>query len=186
MVTISSLWLAILLSAVIVWIASAIVWMVLPHHKKDFKGVPNEESARSALRSQNLQPGQYHIPHMASMSEMKQPDGQRKLAEGPVAFITVLRPGIPSMGRNMALSFLYYVLVGIVVAYVATRSLAAGTDYLAVFRLTGTVAWLAYSAAVIPDAIWLGRPWSVVAKQLADGLAYALLTAGVFGWLWPR
>ena len=186
MVTMTSLWLAILLSALIVWIASAIVWMVLPHHKKDFRELPDEEATRSALGSQNVQPGQYHVPHMASMSEMKQPEGQRKLAEGPVAFITVLRPGAPALGKKLALSFLYYVLVGIAVAYVATRLLAAGADYLAVFRLTGTVAWLAYSAAVIPDAVWLGRPWSVVAKQLADGLAYALLTAGVFGWLWPR
>ena len=57
---------------------------------------------------------------------------------------------------------------------------------LAVFRITGTVAWLAYGAATVPDAIWFGRPWSAIGKNIFDALMYGLLTAGVFGWLWPR
>ena len=65
-------------------------------------------------------------------------------------------------------------------------TLAPDADYLAVFRLTGTVAWLAYGTGIIPDAVWFGRPWSAVVKHLIDALAYGLLTGGVFGWLWPR
>ncbi len=76
MVAMSSLWLAILLSAVVVWVASAIVWMVLPHHKTDFKRLPDEEAARGALLGLTL--GQYNIPHVSSMDEMKQPDGCKK------------------------------------------------------------------------------------------------------------
>lgn len=185
MVTLSSLWMAILLSAVLVWIASAIVWMVLPHHKSDFKALPDEEAARSTLGAQSLVPGIYNVPHLDSMEEMKQPEAQRKLEEGPVAFITVFPNGLPAMGGKMALTFGFYLLVSFVVAYITSRALAPGSDYLAVFRLAGVTAWLAHSAAVIPDAIWFGRPWPVITKQVLDGLAYALLTAGVFGWLWP-
>jgi hypothetical protein len=29
-------------------------------------------------------------------------------------------------------------------------------------------------------------PWSIVLKESFDGLIYSLLTAGTFGWLWPR
>ncbi len=90
------------------------------------------------------------------------------------------------MGKNMALSFVYYIVIGVLVAYVAGRTLTAGTDYLAVFRIAGTVAWLGYGWAVVPEGIWFGRPWSSVVLSLADALLYALLTAGVFGWLWPR
>ncbi len=68
----------------------------------------------------------------------------------------------------------------------AGRTLAPGTDYLTIFRVTGAVAWMAYGFAVIQDAIWFGRPWSSVIKTLFDAFVYALLTAGVFGWLWPR
>lgn len=186
MVTFSELWLAILLSAALVWIGSAIVWMLLPHHRSDYKGLPNEEAARAVLGEQKLTPGQYNIPHLAARDELQQPEGQRKFDEGPVGFLTVLPNGVPPMGKSMGLSFVYYLLIGIFIAYVASRTLSAGAEYLTVFRLTGTAAFLAYGFAVIPDAIWFGRPWSAVAKNLFDALLYALLTAGVFGWLWPH
>jgi len=185
MISMTSLWLAIVLSTALVWIASAVVWMLLPHHKGDFKGLPDEEGAGDALRSQGLSPGQYDIPHCTSMRDMQEPEGRRKFEQGPVGFITILPNRPPPMARNMVLSALYFLLVSILVAYVASRSLAPDADYLGVFRLTGVVAWLGYGFAVIPDAIWFGRPWSGVAKTLADALLYALLTAGVFGWLWP-
>lgn len=186
MVTIPSLWFAIVLSAVIVWIASFIVWSVLPHHKSDYKSLPNEEAALGALKPQNLAPGQYNIPHLASRDALKQPEVRKKFEDGPSGFLTVLPRGVPAMGKNMVLSFIYYILVGIVVAYIASRTLSMGAEYLAVFRITGTVAWLAYGAAVVQDAIWFGKPWSSTVKQLIDALIYGLLTAGVFGWLWPR
>lgn len=185
MVAIPELWLAILLAAVIVWFASAIVWMALPHHKKDFKALPDEQAARDVLGSQNLAPGQYDIPHCADMSDLKTEEGRQKFTDGPVGFMTILPNGIPSMGKNLVLTFTFYLAVGVMVAYVAGRTLPPGTEYLTVFRLTGTVAWLAYGMAVVPDAIWFGRPWSSIIKTVFDALLYALLTAGVFAWLWP-
>ena len=183
MVAIGPLWLAIVLSGVLVWIASFLVWVVLPHHKRDFKAVPNEDAARSALA--NTPPGQYNIPNIASRDDLKNPAEAKKFDDGPVGFLTILPNGMPSMGKNMVLSFVYYLVVGALVAYVTGRTLPPGTEYLAVFRLTGTVAWLAYGFAVVPDAIWFGRPWSAIAKALVDALIYGLLTAGVFAWLWP-
>ncbi len=118
------------------------------------------------------------------MKDAQQPEGRRKFDEGPVAFITVLPNRPPPMARNMALTAIFYLSVSTIVAYVASRTLPPDAEYLAVFRLTGAVAWVAYGFAVIPDAIWFGRPWSSVAKALFDALIYALLTAGVFGWLW--
>lgn len=186
MVTIVSLWLAILLSGVIVWIVSAVIWTVLPYHKSDFNKLPDEDAALQALKRQSIEPGQYNIPHASARSEMNTPEFRKKLEEGPVGFLTVQSRGIPKMGKSMVLAFIYYLLVGVVVAYVASRTLAPGTEYLTVFRLTGTVSWLAYGAAYFPDAIWFGRPWSAVGKNLFDALIYGLLTAGVFGWLWPK
>lgn len=185
MITLGSLWLAILLATILVWIAAALIWMVFPHHRTDYRGLPDEEAARSVLGAQNLAPGDYDIPHCTSSKDMQQPESKRKFEQGPVAFITVLPNRSPPMGRNMVLTVVFYLIVSIIVAYVASRTLQPEADYLLVFRITSTVAWLAYGFAVIPDAIWFGRPWSSIAKALADALVYALLTAGVFGWLWP-
>jgi len=185
MVTLSALWLAIVLSAAVVWLASFIVWVVLPHHKSDYQGLPDEDAARKALTPQNLAPGQYDLPHLFSRDALKEPEVQKKFEEGPAAFITVLHKGLPAMGKSMLLSIVYNLVISLFVAYLASRTLMAGAEYLTVFRLTGTVAWLAYGTGVIPLAVWFGRPWSAVVKDLADALIYGLLTAGVFGWLWP-
>jgi len=184
MVTIGALWLAIILSASGVWIASAIVWILLPHHRSDYRAVPDEEAARAALTA-GITPGQYNIPHMTSRSELKNPEALKKFEDGPIGFLTILPRGVPSTARGMVLSLIYYLIVGLMVAYVASRTMAAGADYLAVFRITATVAWLCHGFGVIPDAIWFGRPWSAVVKHLADALVYALITGGFFGWLWP-
>lgn len=183
MVTITSLWLAILLSAVIVWVASAVVWMALPHHKKEWKGLSNEDAARNALKG--AAPGLYMIPFAHGPEAMKDPALQKKIQEGPLAYVTVRPPGDIAMGPRLVQSFLFYVVVGIVVAYLTGRTLSPGAEYLTVFRVAGTTAWIAYGFALIPESIWFGRPWSSTAKSLGDGLLYALLTGGVFGWRWP-
>ena len=186
MVSISSQWLAILLSAVVVWIASALVWMALPHHKKDYKQLPDEDAAINTLRPQNLKPGLYNIPHCKSWDEAKKPEIVEKFNKGPIGFLTVLPNGMPNMAKSMVLSFAFYLVVSVVVAYVVSRTVHPGADYLRVFRIAGVVAWLAYGMSAVQDAIWFGRPWSQIFKFQFDALFYALLTAGVFGWQWVR
>ena len=71
-------------------------------------------------------------------------------------------------------------------AYIAGRTLSPGEEYLQVFRVTGAAAFLGYAGAIAQDAIWTGQSWSATMKSTFDGLVYGLLTAGVFGWLWPQ
>ena len=42
------------------------------------------------------------------------------------------------------------------------------------------------SLALLQFSIWYRRSWVTTLKSMIDGLLYALLTAGTFGWLWPR
>jgi hypothetical protein len=69
---------------------------------------------------------------------------------------------------------------------VAGRALPVGAPYLRVFQLVGATAFIAYAAALWQMSIWYRRAWSTTIKATIDGLVYALLTAGTFGWLWPR
>lgn len=127
----------------------------------------------------------YDIPHVAGQSDLADSAVLRKFEEGPVGFFTALPPGVPKMGGKILLSVVFYFVISVVVAYLASRTLDSGEGYITVFRVTGTVAWLAYGAATVPEAIWFGRPWSGIAKGLVDALVYGVLTAGFFGWLWP-
>jgi hypothetical protein len=186
MVPITSLWLPILLSAVVVFIASSIIHMVLPYHRSDYKKLPNEDNLLAAMRAEEVAPGDYHFPRAQSMKEMSTPEMMEKYKQGPVGFVTILPSGPPTMGKQLVLWFVYCLLVGFFVAYLAGRTLDVGTHYLTVFRLAGTVAFLSYSAAQATNSIWMGVSWSTTLKHMFDGLVYGLLTAGMFGWLWPR
>jgi hypothetical protein len=185
-VLIHELWLPILVSTVLVFVASNLVWMVLPHHKSDATRLPDEAAALDVLGKQGLKPGLYRFPWAGSMAEMKDPAFVEKLNKGPVALLTVIPNGPFNMGRSLGLWTGYLVVVGACVAYLTGRVLGPGAPYLEVFRVAGTVAFLTYSGAQLPAAIWWGKPLSVAFKEILDGLLYGLVTAGAFGWLWPR
>jgi hypothetical protein len=100
--------------------------------------------------------------------------------------MTVLPSGPPAMPKFLGLWFAYCLIIGVFVAYLTGHTVASGVNYLAVFRVAGTAAFMSYGLACISNAIWKGQPWAVTFKEVFDGLVYALLTAGTFGWLWPR
>jgi hypothetical protein len=186
MVSLGSLWLPILVSAVLVFIASSIIHMVLKYHNRDYTRLPNEDAVRAAIRSGNPKPAQYVFPYCTEMKEMEKPEMKQKYVEGPVGVLNLLRPGVPSMGKNLVQWFGYILFVSLLIAYVAAHAIPPGARYLDVFRIVGAAGFLAYGAGQIPSAIWMGKPWTVAAKEVFDGLVYGLVTAGTFGWLWPR
>lgn len=185
MVAVTTLWIPILLSAVLVFVASSLLHMFLSYHANDFAKLPDEEQVRAGFRGVEIPPGDYVVPHAASPKEMGTPEYRAKTEEGPVAFLTIRKNEPPSMGPSLAQWFGYSVVVGVFVAYLTGRALPPGAEYLEVFRFSGAVAFVGYALALWQDSIWFGRKWSTTLKNTFDGLIYALLTAGVFGWLWP-
>ncbi len=186
MVSIPSLWLPILVSSILVFFASWLIHMLLPYHRSDFGKVPSEDEVQDALRRFNIPPGDYMIPCGGGPDAMKSPEFQAKIKKGPVVVLTVFGPAAMSMGASLAQWFVYLLLVGFFTAYVAGRALPVGSPYLHVFRFAGVAAFLSYSIALWQDSIWYKRKWSTTIKNTFDGLVYALLTAGTFGWLWPK
>jgi len=185
MVALSSLWIPILLSTVIVFIASSILHMVLPYHKSDYRKLSDEDKVMAALRAAGVTPGVYCFP-FTTQKEMKSPEIQEKFKQGPVGFVTVSPSGVVSMGKFLGLWFVYCLIIGFFTAYLTGHTVASGAHYPAVFRVAGTAAFMAYGLGCLSNGIWKGQPWSVVLKECFDGLIYGLLTAGTFGWLWPR
>jgi hypothetical protein len=185
MVPLSALWLPIVLSAVIIFFASFVMHMVLTYHRSNYHQLPDEDKVSSTLRAANLQRGTYVFP-FCTPKEMKSPAAQEKYKQGPVGLLTIMPPGPPAMPKFLGLWFAYTFLVSFFVAYLTAHTVAPGSSYLAVFRVVGTAAFLAYGLGALPSGIWKGQAGSVTGKEVIDGLIYALLTAGTFGWLWPR
>src|SRR5262245_5322833 len=185
MVQLLDLWLPILLSAVAVFIVSSVIHMALPVHKGDFRKLPGEEDVLEAMRAQAVPPGEYMFPCADSMKEMCSPEMVEKRKRGPVGFLTVVANTQFSMGKSLVQWFLLTVLVGVLVAYVASVGLARGAATLSVFRMTASAGLLGHALASIQNSIWKGLSWKITAKFIADGIAYALATGAVFAWLWP-
>ena len=186
MVYLTALWLPIVLSAVVVFFASSILHMVLKYHRTDYSKMSGEENVMAAMRDEKVSPGHYYLPHCVDMKEMGKPEVRARFDQGPVAFVTVLPNGVPAMGKPLVSWFIFCLAIGVFVAYLTGRTLGPEAHYLTVFRIAGTVAFLGYAGSTASESIWKGQPWGTTAKHMFDGLVYALLTAGVFGWLWPN
>jgi hypothetical protein len=178
------LWLPILASAIAVFFASFLFWAVLPFHKKDFKSLPDEPGFAGFIRSSGLAPGSYAFPNCTSNAQKKDPEFQKRWKEGPSGMLNVW-PTNMSMGRNMVLTFLVYLAVGIVIAYLAHMVLLPGASFKSVLRITGTAGILAYAFAFIPNAIWFCQPRGMLVRNIAEGVAYGLITGAIFAALWP-
>ena len=185
MVPITSLLIPTLVAAVLVFLASFVIHMLLPYHRSDFAKVPVEDQLMSAMRPLSIPPGEYMMPYAGSPGAMKDPVWLEKMKAGPKAFFTVMPPGPPTMGTQLTQWFVYCVIVGIFAAYVAGRALPPGAERMNVFRFTSTVAFIAYVVANWQNSIWYLRAWSTSLKNTFDGLVYAVLTGLAFAWLWP-
>lgn len=186
MAFLAALWMPIVLSAVFVFVASAIIWMASPLHKHDYKNPGEHENTMlDFFRNLNLEPGVYYVPWCQGKN-MKDPAVQAKMKAGPYVQ-TIVLPGTPSMGKMLAAWMFHLLIVSVFVAYVAHLALpASDAPYLKVFQIAGTAALLAHAGYALPLCIWHGQPWAQLPGRVVDGVIYALLTAGTFGWLWPH
>jgi hypothetical protein len=185
MVSLTALWLPIILAAVVVFIASSIMHMILPYHRSDCDPLPDEDKVLATLRTGDLKPGYYMFP-FGTHKTMNTPEMKERFVRGPVGTMTIRPSGPIVMGKFLGQWFVYCLVVGFFTAYLTGHTVAPGTDYLQVFRVAGTAAFMAYGLGSLANGIWKGQPWGMTIKEVIDGLVYGLLTAGVFGWLWPR
>lgn len=181
-----TLGLPILLSAVLVFVVSSVIHMMSPWHKSDYPKLANEDRVMDALRPLAIPPGDYMMPRPSSREEMRTPQFAEKFKRGPVLMLTVWSGGSMGMGKQLGQWFVYALVVGCFAAYVAGRALPPGAPFRSVFRFAGATAFIGYSLALWQMSIWYRRSWLTTIKATLDGLIYALLTAGTFGWLWPH
>jgi hypothetical protein len=185
MLSFAALWLPIVLSAVIVFVASSLMHMLFTYHKNDYRKLPEEDKLLAALRPSNLKPGLYVFPYCLP-KDMKSPEITEKYKQGPVGFMTIIPNGPPAMPKLLALWFSYCLLISIFISFLVGPTFPPGAPHRLVFHVTGLAAFLAYGLSNLINGIWKGQRWSATIKDVFDGLVYALLTGVTFAWLWPH
>lgn len=178
------LWLPILVSAVVVFALSAASHMFLPWRVSEFRALPGAEPVQGAIRE--LPPGQYAFPMEDDPRRRGGKEAMARWAAGPAGWLTVVPRGPISMGRNMGQSFLVYLVVSFLAAYLAAFVLGEAPTQLAIVRVISTVGVLTYGVATVFNSIWYDRPWRHYAADLLDAVVQAFAMALVFAWLWPR
>ena len=178
------LWLPIVAAAVLVFFASFVLHAVIQWHRPDYHGFANEDAVRAAIRAGNARPGQYLVPYLSEMRQMKAPEKVRLFEEGPVAYVTLRRPGPPRMGKELVLWFLLDLAICIIAGYIGGKTLPPGASFLQVCRIVATIGFVAYAAGPVQQGIWMGKPWPAVSREVADAILYAFAMGAAFGWLW--
>lgn len=192
------LWLPIVVSTAAVWMASFLAWMVVGHHKNDWKEVPNEHEFIETVKRMGISPGSYGFPDFrrcAGMSKEQKHAKWEEMQKSPMGLLRVW--GRISMGRNMLLTALVYLAVSVLIAYLGWNALPHGgmsvgelavsvrPNFAKVMQVLGTAGILAYCFAGLPNDIWFQRSGREVLTSLIDGVVFGLITGAVFGWLWP-
>jgi hypothetical protein len=185
MVSIASLWLPIVLAAVAVFVVSSIIHMATPWHHGDFKPMPDQARVLDALRSFNIRPGDYVVPHPHGPGGTASSEFAELSKRGPVVMMSVL-PGDVVIVKNLVLWLVYCVVVAVCAAYIAGAALPPAAESKRVFQFAGATAFIGFALALWQQTIWYSRSWVTTLKSTIDGLLYGLVTAGVFTWLWPR
>ena len=186
MVPWSALLLPSAISAVLIFVASSLIHMVIKWHKSEYGTLPNEDEVRLAIRKSSPRPGKYVMPFCKDGKEMASPEMQKKFDEGPNLVMFVRENGSVKLGPFLGKWFAYTLVVSLLAGYVARATVAPGAEYLRVFQVVGAASWLAYAWAIPSDSIWMGKPWSSTFVYMIDGLIYAALTAGSFASMWPK
>ncbi len=188
-VSLGALWLPIVLAAVLVWLGSSVVWMVFKWHDGDWSRLSSDVDVQDALRKAGVTQGQYMFPYMdmhATDKAAAKKAWQERYARGPVGIIHAGKPGSVNMGKMLGQVFILYLAVSFFAAYVAAHALPQGASYLKVFQIVGATSFVAYGLGSFMDSIWFGKSWRATWLNVLDSLIYCGLTAGAFGWLWPR
>ena len=179
----AELWLPILVSAVAVFFASFLAWVVIGHHKPDWNELPEEGDTIDQLRKSGVKPGMYIFPMCRTKEAMANEVKQQRMTSGPWGTVNIWSRQV-SMPRNLVQSFLFYMVTSFFIAYLGTLALEPGADFLKVFQVTGTAGILAYAFGVVPNAIWFGTHCRPLLMDIIDGVCFGLITGAVFGLLW--
>jgi hypothetical protein len=181
----AQLWIPIVLSAVLVFAASSIIHMVLKWHNAEYRKLSNEDAVRAAIRAGSPGTGQYVVPYCQEMKDMQAPEMQQKFTEGPVGMLVLRAPGPPKMGGYLVKWFIYNLVVAFLAGCLTLHMQPAGAGAQAGF-VAGAITFLVYGGGSVPNAIWMGKPWSAALKELLDALIFGVVTGAAFAWLWPH
>lgn len=163
-----------LIGGVVLFVWSAIFWMVFACQSHYMRGFQDEGDVASAIIDNAPESGFYILPYMSKAENPKQmKKSEEKMAAGPFVFAAVKLEGKnPRMGMSMVASLILKIVVAYIVSWLVVNLKIAERGRIVKFvALVGLVAAL---LVAFPHAIWFGFPAGYVVCALLDN---------VIGWI---
>lgn len=172
--------LPIILSAVALFLASFSIRMGTPLHDGDYAKLPNEQEVMQA--AEQIPGGRYVFP-WASRAEYGSEEFLQRYVEGPRGMMVVYDEPM-NFPATLGLTFVFYLVAGMFVAYLAYKAIPVGAAFAEVFKFTAIAAIAIHGLGWLPQLIWYGD--IALVPTMIDCVVFALLTGVVFGLLWHR
>jgi hypothetical protein len=170
----------ILISTVVLFFASFLSWMVVELHKKDWRKLAGEDDFMAAVKKIDPAVGSYSFPNCESHADMKSEAYQAKYMAGPRGLLTILP--VANMGQLLGLTIIYFLVVSIGLAYLASVAFKPGAEFVKVFSFVFVAGLMTFLAAMVAHAIWFRAR---IVGHVIESVAYAALTAAIFAAMWP-
>ncbi|MFN7966478.1 MAG: hypothetical protein U0V87_12400 [Acidobacteriota bacterium] len=180
-----TLWLPVIVSAVVVFFISFVLHMVLKYHKADYQQLPGEDAIREAIGKVKPAPGLYVTPYCDDHKKMAEPAFQEKSIKGPVAMVVVGPNGPPKMGKQLVQWFFVALFISFLSSYVVRHSGFETPSPRNAMRIVTAVAFGCYGVSHLIDSVWMMRPWGNTVRAIFDAAIYSAATGATFYFLWP-
>ncbi|MEL7471736.1 MAG: hypothetical protein AAGK04_00335 [Planctomycetota bacterium] len=181
-----ALWIPTVAAAAACFILSTLFWTALPLHDRDYNELPDPDAFNDFFAAQKIRHGeQYMFPFSRDKKHMSTPEFQERYNKGPWGTLRVF-PGKANMGKNIVLTFAYFLISSFLIGYVLSVALEPGAAFARVFQLGATVGVLAHTTAPFLNHIWFRPPGRAMLTGVVDGVTYGLVTGLVFAWQFPE
>lgn len=179
-VPVSKLILPIVVSSVVIFLLSFAIRMATPLHDGDYGQLPNEAVVMQI--SEQIPGGRYIYP-WASRADAMSPEFQERYEQGPRGMMVVYDEPL-NFPAALGFTFLFYLVAGAFVAFLASKAILAGAAFAAVFKFTAVAAFAAHGLGWLPQMIWYQD--IALVPTMVDSILFALATGAVFGLMWPK
>lgn len=175
------LWLPIVASGIATHVLSTLAWTVLPHHKPEWRHLPQEDQLHSLLTDKTVPPGQYIFPYAGDYQKVNTDEYRRK--QEACSGMLIIWPTPTNMGKAIGLTLITFLIIAFVIGYLASLALPRGAEFQKVLQFVTTAGLLAHVSAKFPFVFWFRRK---IAMDVIDGVVFALATGLTFAALWPH
>lgn len=176
----TALWLPIIIIAAVLFVASFVAWVILPHHFGDWKKLDKEQEFMDAVSGLNIPAGNYMYPGTHTKEEQNSDEFRERYMKGPRGVLSTWAP--PNMGVNLGLTFVFFLVTTAIIAYITLAALGRGAEFMKVFQIAGAIGVLTHASSGVLNAIWFRRR---IIMDVVDGVVYGIIIGLIFALMWP-